>query len=364
MKILYLITKSEIGGAQVHVMDLSIGMQSLGHQVALMCPKGGWLDKEFTKINNKFYTNNYFDNTINPFKIIKACSVINKAIKDFNPDIIACHSSMAGILGRCISIFHKTPKVMFTAHSWAFTDGAPLLRKILMIPLEKFLAKFTDKIICVSNFDKGIALKYKIAKEEKLKVIYNGVPNRELRDLSKKDTFKIVSVIRLDYPKLPELLIKSFASINNSNLELSIIGYGNKINQINSLIKELGLSDKIKVLNSLNKEDVIQHLSNSDLFILTSKHEGLPITILEAMSVGLPVIASNVGGIKEEINKSCGYLIENNEESIKKAILKIISDNFLYLDMSKNAWERQRRVFSLNKFIEETEKVYKETLKI
>lgn len=364
MRILYLITKPDKGGAQVHVMDLSIGMQSLGHEVALICPMGGWLDKEFVKSNSNFYANNYFDNTVNPFKIIKACFVINKAIKDFNPDIIACHSSMAGVLGRFVSIFHTNPKVIFTAHSWAFTEGSSLFRKIVMIPTEKFLSRFTDKIICVSSFDKNIALKYKIAKEGKITVVYNGVPNREIRDLNKKETFKLITIMRLDYPKWPELLVESFAKINNLNLELLIIGYGSKINKLNSQINKLGLSNRAKVLFSIDKEQNILLLNKADLFVLISKHEGLPITILEAMSVGLPVVASNVGGIKEEINGSCGYLVENDTEKIKEAVLKITSNDNLHISMSKNAWDRQREIFSIEKFIKETEKIYKEILKI
>ncbi|HLP86298.1 MAG TPA: glycosyltransferase family 4 protein [Candidatus Paceibacterota bacterium] len=364
MKILYLITKSGLGGAQVHVLDLTTGMQSLGHTVALMCPMGGWLDKEFTKTNNNFYANNYFDNTINPFKIIKACFAINKAIKDFNPDIIACHSSVAGVLGRFMSIFHKNLKVTFTAHSWAFTDGSSFARKVLMIPIEKFLSIFTDKIICVSSFDKDIALKYKIAKNEKIKVVYNGVSNRELRNLEKKEAFRIITVTRLDYPKLPELLIKAFASIKEPDMELVIVGYGSRKGKVISLIKELNLNDKVQILDSLTKEDVIPQLAISDLFVLISKHEGLPITILEAMSVGLPVVASNVGGIKEEINESCGYLVENNIEKIKEAILKIASNSELHISMSRNTWSRQREIFSTEKFIEETERIYKEIIKI
>ena len=122
MKIFYLITKGEIGGAGVHVLDLSIGMRERGHEVALMCGKGDWLQQEFLKENKNFYSNNFLANTLNPVKIIQACLLISKAIKDFNPDIIACHSSMAGILGRLVSIFYRKPKIVFTAHSWASDD--------------------------------------------------------------------------------------------------------------------------------------------------------------------------------------------------------------------------------------------------
>lgn len=364
MKILYLITKSEIGGAGAHVLDLCAGMKSAGHKPALMCPSGGWLDKEFLKDNNDFFSNDYFSNTANPFKIIKACFLVSQAIKNFNPDIIACHSSMAGILGRVMSLFYKKPKVVFTAHSWAFTEGAPFLRKILMIPVEKFLAKFTDKIICVSLFDKNIALKYKVAKDEKIKVIHNGVRNMECRNLQRKENFRIITVSRLDYPKLPELLIRAFALVVNTkpNSELFIIGYGARLDKIVSLIQELKLTDKIKIFNIQDKEKVISELIKADLFALISKHEGLPLAVLEAMSVGLPIVASKVGGIGEEVADDCGYLVENDAEKIKDAILKIISSESLPIFMSKNSWNRQRNIFSLNKFLQETEKVYKDLL--
>lgn len=359
MKILYLITKSELGGAGVHVLDLSIGMQSRGHSVALMCPSGYWLDKEFCKTNNNFYPNNYLGNTINPFKIIRSCFAIAKAINDFKPDIISCHSSMAGIIGRFVASFYSFPKVVFTAHSWAFTDGSSFTRKIFMIPLERIFSKYTDKIICVSEFDKNIAIKYKITKLDKLVVIHNGVKNQGIKNFSTNEIFKIVTVMRLSYPKLPELLIESFNLLPRNTFELSIIGYGEKYYELNKMIIDFNLKDEIKIFNSLKKEDVINFLRDSDLFILLSKHEGLPLTILEAMSVGLPVIASNVGGIKEEINESCGILVDNNDINIKDSIIKITSDFNILKEMSQNAWKRQRDFFSVDVFIENTEKVYK-----
>jgi glycosyltransferase involved in cell wall biosynthesis len=362
MRIIYLITKSDLGGAGVHVLDLCVGMQAKGHDVALVCPQGGWLDSEFTKTKGVFYPNKYFANTINPIRIIRSMYVLYKAIKAFRPDIIACHSSMAGIVSRSVSIFLKRPKVIFTAHSWAFTTGAPVIRKILMIPIEKFLSCFTDKIICVSQFDKSIALKYKITNNDKLQVVYNGVKNRELREIKNSDIFRIVTVSRLDYPKLPDLLIQAFSLIKDANIFLEVIGYGEDINKIKSLIKNLNLEQRINIHENLKKDDIFGHLSNSDLFVLISRHEGLPLTILEAMSVGLPVVASNVGGICEEVKSDFGFLVQNNVVEIKDAIMKFISHEVNIHEMSQNSQNRQRQFFSLNKFIDETEKVYKEVL--
>lgn len=358
MKILYLITKSEIGGAGTHVALLAAGLQRRGHEIALMCPEG-WLAQEFLKENKNFYVNNHLNNTLNPIKIFKASVAISKALKDFSPDIVACHSSMAGVLGRVIARLHRKSKVIFTAHSWAFTPGAPWWRKILMIPAEKILARLTDRIICVSFFDKNIAMKYGIAGDKKLRVVYNGVKDSVLRNLERKKPFKIISVMRLDYPKLPELLVEAMSNID---AELLIVGRGAKLNKINELVAKKNLKDKVRVLLTIDRENVAEELAKADLFALVSRHEGLPMTILEAMSVGLPVVASNVGGVGEEVDEACGILVENNTDSIKKAILKIISDEALAKTMSQNAQKKQREVFSLKKFIDETEKIYKETL--
>lgn len=359
MKILYIITKAELGGASSHVFLLSKKMQEKGHNVGLLCKPNEWLSDEFKNISSNFFENNFFDNSFNIIKFIKSFFITLKTIRKFDPDIIACHSSMAGVVGRLASIFHKKSKVVFTAHSWAFTPGSPLYRIILMIPVERFLSFLTDKIICVSNFDLKIARKYKIASNKKLITIYNGVEDRNIRKNFLKDKFKIISISRLDYPKLPELLIESFSILNAENIELYIIGNGKKFNKLKSLINKLNLQNKIFLLGSIENNKIFSILEDSDLYILLSKHEGLPISILEAMSVGLPIIASNVGGIPEELDPNFGILVSNNKFSVKDAIEFFIKNKKDINLLSKFAFEKQRRVFSIEKCFHDTEILYK-----
>jgi len=182
MKILYLITKSEPGGAQTHIYQLSKYFIEKGDQVAIMSYPGGWLEQETRKIGVEFYPNKCFSNIPNPFTIFKAIKKIKNLVKDFNPDLIACHSTAAGFLGR-LTIRNKIPTI-FTAHGWAFTKGTPFLRKSAAILIEKIAGKFCSKIICVSDFDKSLVLKYKIVPIDKIEVVHNGVKFKIFRILN------------------------------------------------------------------------------------------------------------------------------------------------------------------------------------
>ncbi len=363
MRILYLITKSELGGAQTHVLSLMKCMKEKGSDVALMSYPGGWLEAEAKKIGVEFFPNTNFTNAYNPLNIPKAILKIKRAVKVFKPDIAHCHSSGAGFYTR-LAIHGKVPTI-FTAHSWAFTEGAPFLRKIIAIFAEKIVSSFTSKIICVSEFDKKLALKYKIASENKLVKIYNAVPEIEFKkNETDKNTFDILSVGRFAYPKRFDLLIKAFKNLPEDVLNksrLSIVGFGQEQEKLSDLIKELQLEDKIS-LQKINYEELIKKVSNFDIFILISKHEGLPMTILEAMSAGLPVIASNVGGIPEQINSNSGILVENTTEEITKAILDLYTNQEKKIAMGIFARKKSEKFFSMENFISKTEEVYFQVL--
>lgn len=352
MKILYTITKSEIGGAQVHVLQLAKHMKDEGHAVAIMSSPLGWLENEATKLGIRFYPNPYFANSFNPFRALKAFSLVKKTSLEFSPDIVHAHSSFAGVITR-IAIRNKIPTI-FTAHSWAFTNGASVFRKVVASIVERYISKYSSKIICVSEFDRKLALRFRIAQSEKLVAVHNGVKNQDTNSIRSNS---IVSVGRLTYPKEYGLLLEAFKQAKVS-MNLEIIGDGPDKESILEKIIDLGLTDRVSLLGALAPEEVRNKLSSASVFALISKHEGLPLTIIEAMSAGLPVIASRVGGIPEEIDETCGILVENNVEEISTAI-KLLSDQNKQRQMGESARRKFENEFTLEKFIHETELVYR-----
>lgn len=364
MKIFYLITKSEAGGAQTHIYQLSKYFIEKGNEVAIMSYPGGWLEDEIAELRGIFYHNEYLSNNLNPIRIFKAMKKIRETIKDFKPDLIACHSTVAGFLGR-LTIRNKIPTI-FTAHGWGFTEGTSFLRRKLIPSAEKIAAHYCDKIICVSEYDRRLALRYKIAPVEKLITIRNGIEilprkNAEL-NAEKRAKINIVFVGRLGRQKDPLLLIRGFNKLSSQlkdKTQISIIGEGPKRKKLEKFIKKNKLEEKIKLLGGISREKVFEILRESDIFVLTSNWEGFPYTIIEAMSFGLAIIASEVGGIKEAINDNCGILVgKGDEEELKDALEKLLKNPSLIKKMGEKAKERVEKEFSLEKMLKNTAKIY------
>ena len=229
MRILYLITKSEFGGAQTHVADICRYFNSKGYEISVMSKGGGWLEGECKKNNINFVSNLFFGNTANPLNIWRAIKGIQKYVAVFKPDIIHCHSSAAAFLGR-IAIRGKI-RTIYTAHGWGFNIGMKPWIKYPVLSTEKFCARFTDTYICVAEFVKKLAMDYELAEEDKFRVVYNGVKSDPSCVNDKSDKNKIIFVGRLAEPKIPELVIKAIAGLPVSikkSIDLTIVGDGPK----------------------------------------------------------------------------------------------------------------------------------------
>ncbi|MFB6181778.1 MAG: glycosyltransferase family 4 protein, partial [Candidatus Magasanikbacteria bacterium] len=368
MKILYIITKSTIGGAQTHISQLSSSLLSEGENVAVSAHPGGWLEKDIKNKNGKFYPNKHLRNSYNPITLLKAIKTAQDAIKDFQPDIISTHSSFAGLVGR-LAARNSNAQVLFTAHGWGFSKGTPFLRKKVIKISEKLAARYTDKIICVSNFDKKLARKNGIAEKKKLTTIHNGteIPDINHDQFPIKDKIKIVSVTRFSKQKDPILLLKSLDALPEKlkdKLELTLIGAGPKEDEVKQYVQNSSIKDKIKLTGDISREKVFQYLKKSHIFTLITKWEGFPRSILEAMSCGLPVIATNTAGIPESVTRDCGILVEKgSKEDVKNAFQELLSNPKKIEQKGKNARKRCKNKFSIEKTIRETKEIYKNLLK-
>lgn len=362
MKIFYLITKSEIGGAQTHVAQLCKYFVSQGHEVVVMSAGDGWLKKTIQKTGGMYISNNFLDNSFNPFKILKASKEIKTALSFFKPDIFCCHSSLASFVGR-LTVRNKIPTV-FTAHGWDFAPYRPWLRRQSVVVAEKLAANFCSKIICVSVFVKNLALEYKITRDDKLSVIYNGVENIKKNDLVGEDIqkhfLKIIFVGRLAKPKNPFLLVQAYAKLSSTvreKCELVIVGDGPQKSDLVKLIIKLGLSDKVHLIGNVPRDEMLKLLANSDIMVLPSLWESFGLSVLEAMSLSIPVVVSNVGGLKELVSNNSGILIDTLDD-LTTSLEKLLTDEKLRNELAARGYEQSKN-FSIESMCQKTAELYK-----
>lgn len=314
MKILYVITRAnEIGGAQTHLRDMIAALTNDHHQVELIVGEHGALVDEVLALNVHVHIVPELVREISPSKDIKSAKIIRKIIKQYSPDVIGLHSSKAGIVGRLAAIGLNVP-VVFTVHGWSFANGVNANKRRLYVFIEKLFSNITDEIITVSAQDKELAIAHNVANNERQTVIHNGIPlkNNVSHVYSDKNPVRLISVARFSEQKDHESLLKALSKVKSKRWSLTLVGKGPKLDEVKNLSVELGISEMITFTGE--RLDVDTLLAESDIFILISNWEGFPISILEAMREGLPVLASDVGGVSESvIDGKTGYLVPRGD---------------------------------------------------
>jgi len=371
--ILYIITQSELGGAQKYVFDLAKNLQNefnISVAVGEQGEKGELINKLKQK-NIKYYIIPHLKRAISPINDLLSLIEIIKLIKKIKPDIIHLNSSKISILGSIASIFSKS-KIIYTAHGWVFNEPMPKWKKLFYKYSEKFTALFKNKIICVSEFDRQIAIKEKICSPKKLITIHNGI--KQINFLSKQEARQklfrnnqnskliIGTIANLYKTKGLEYLIQSI-KILTSNFQFPIItiiiGEGKERKNLQNLINQLNLKNSIFLFGKINNASEL--LKAFDIYICSSIKEGLSYTLIEAMQAELPIVATNVGGNSELIeNNKTGILIKpQNQQELTNAINYLIKNKALSNQLRVNAEQKAMNEFSLESMISKTKKIYK-----
>jgi len=364
MKICYIVTRiDEIGGAQIHVRDMACKMSKLGHEVSVI--SGKKYDRQYLNELKKNRINVFhvkrLIREINLFSDLLALRKIMKVLRKIKPDLLSLHASKAGFLGRIAGVLTKIT-TLFTAHGWSFSEGVSMKKAIFYAAAEKLASYLVRKIINVCNYDKGLALKYGIAPSRKFTVIHNGMPDitPNLLAIPKKNHCRIVMTARFAPPKDHELLLLVLKKLEELPWHLDLIGTGPKEDEVKRIVGELGLNEKITFHGQTHR--VAEILSRAQIFVLITNWEGLPRSIIEALRAGLPIIASNVGGISELVeHETNGYLIPRGDKRQLTEYLRILlSDSLQREYMGKESRTKYELGFTFNSMYGKTTAIYKE----
>ncbi len=328
MKVAYLLTRADpIGGAQIHVRDIAFAAREHGHHPTLITSGQGPLVEGFRQAGIPVLLLPHLTAPIRPWRDVKALGEIRRALGVVRPDLVAAHSSKAGLLGRLAGRSLRIP-VVFTVHGWAFTPGVPASRAAVYRRLERMAGPFADRLITVSDFDRRLALEARISSPDRIVTVRNGMPDvaPSLRADAGRTPPTIVMVARFEPQKDHATLIRALGGLRELAWRVDLIGEGPGMTAIRALAEELGIGGRIRFLG--HRMDVPRLLADAQIATLITNWEGLPRSVLEAMRAGLPVVASDVGGIAETIREGqSGYLVRRGAvEQVRERLGRLLGD--------------------------------------
>lgn len=370
IKILYILEATS-GGTQKHVID-----------IAKKIDKSHFLiDIIYSTLRNKNFENEVdgiFNKVIGlpitrnaSFSDITNIRKMIKIIKENDYNIVHCHSTKAGFVGRLAAFLSKHRNIIYSPHGFMFCDNRIKIKRLMYLYLEKYLGYLTQKLIAVSGSEKELALEHNIVPSKKIITLFNSIDPKEYIDFNyinkvpekikdKNSEIILGTVGRLYYQKDPITLIKSFKLINEKyqNTKLIIVGDGPLENSCKKLIHKLSLEDKVELAGYQKNSRSFYEMF--DIFILSSHYEGLPYSLLEAMIMGIPSVGTSVIGIKDLIiDNVTGYLVpESNPLELANAVLRMLENPDQLNQFSINSKRRVEANFNFINGIKEYEAFY------
>ena len=251
----------------------------------------------------------------------KAVMAVRKAIKKYHPDIVYCHSSKAGAIGRMADVGIKNT-LIYNAHGWSFNMKGASGKKIKLYEMvEKMLAPMTDKIVCISEYEKKSALEHGICKEAKLVVINNGIDFDEYKDLHPKSR---------DALGIPPNAF--FLMVGDD------IGDGRFRGETERQIKEAGLEECFHITGWV--EDPINYMGVFNVAVLLSRWEGFGLVLPEYMYMGKPIVATKADAIPYVVGDA-GLLVDVDDyQAAAESVIKLFMDKELRSRVIEKGEER------------------------
>ncbi len=359
-RVLVVITRSEPGGAQVHVRDLVLGLASR-YDIAVAVGDEGFLTEALTAAGIRVFPIAGLQREVAAGSDLVALRSLRALIRQLRPALVHTHSTKAGLLGRLAARSMGVP-VIHTAHAWSFSDGIPWSRKGWAIPVEAAAGRLTDRFIVVSAADREVGMRWRVARDAQVRIVHNGVPEGGARaQVQGGDPPVVAMVARMAAPKDHGLLLRAIAQVE-APYSLWLIGDGPERPAVEAEIARLGLADRVRLLGE--RRDVPALLAQAQIFVLVSRQEGFPLSILEGMRAGLPVIASRVGGVAEAVRPEVtGLLVDRDDQpALRQSLHRLLTDPALRVAMGAAGRADFEAHFTVARMLDATAQVYNELL--
>lgn len=384
-KILFVITKSNWGGAQRYVYDLATSIPKEQFEAVVALGGEGVLADKLRDTGVRTIPLPFLTRNVSLFKDLASFFALWKLFRAERPDVVHLNSAKASGLGALAARCARVPNIIFTAHGWAFNENRPPFQRLLIKFFSWLTVVLAHKTIAVSDAVHDDTKRWSFVRN-KIHTIKNGivapqfVAREEARatltkiadaqgqtlgsgalrsDLGHRDIFLLGTIAELHKNKGLEYAILALAQIAPSNPHAFyfILGDGEEKEQLHALIKQHGLEERVFLLGFV--PDAAQYLPAFDCFILPSIKEGLPYVLLEAGYASLPVIATNVGGIPEIIDDAAGLLVPPRDtDALARSIEQLVKNPTDRAALGTALHDKVAKEFSLSKMADETVALY------
>lgn len=308
----------------------------------------------------------HIDFSRNPFsfKNIKAAKQIRAVLKNGKFDMVHCNTPIGGIVGRVCAHVEKVKCIIYQAHGFHFWKGAPLINWLVYYPAERMLSRITDLIITITREDYNASLNMHASAcryvhgvgidFSRFKRRVDNDRNIRLRQLIgiPKENIVLLSVGELNNNKNHKAVIKALSLLpQNDNITYVICGDGPLKEEYKRMAVSLGLEKQLKLVGYVS--NVEDYYRMSDCFIFPSLREGIPSAIMEAMAIGVPILASNIRGVCDLINDNSVLFSPNDEKEIAHKIIQVLSKTH-----SLNDYDDVLDEYSLDNVVSELKTIY------
>lgn len=384
IKIVRIIARLNIGGPAVNAVLLSDGLNNNGFSTCLVTGSIEQAEGDMSYLAEQKGVRPIFvpelGRKLDLFRDLMAFWKIYRVIKKEQPDIVHTHTAKAGALGRIAAILAGVRVRVHTFHGHVFDGYFGSIATKVFIAIERLLARFTTKVVAVSNsVANDISIRYNIAPKEKIAVIPLGFDLERFlkadenrgklkKELGLSEEIALVGIVgRL----VPIKNHKMFLDVAKKLLTIDyglwtkfvIVGNGELRQELENYAEKLGIKNSVIFLGW--RRDLENIYADLDVVCLTSLNEGTPVSLIEAMASARPVVATDVGGVRDIVkNEENGLLVSSNDvSSFSKALLKMLNDREKRIEMGRNGREFVKVNYNKDRLIEGTKYLYKCLLK-
>lgn len=374
-KILFLITKSNWGGAQRYVFDLATHLPA-DYEPVVALGGNGALSEKLTEAHIRVITLPSLERDVSLLKELKSIRELSRILREERPDIFHVNSSKAGAIGTLLGRLHRVPLIVFTAHGWAFNEERSWWQRLIIKSIHWLTVLFSHRTIAVSD-----AIKKQLTwpgAQKRMTVIHPGrAPIAFEERMNARQTLLVqfpnhqdvqgdiwVGTIGELHPiKQHERTIAAMATLikTHDRLRYFIIGGGNSQTTLETLIKKHQLEQHVFLVGAITEAG--RFLQAFDMFVLPSRSEAFGYVLVEAGQAKLPVIAANVGGVPEIItNNTSGLLIDPTPDAIAVAVDTLLDSPTLRGRFGEVLHQMVTEKFSLDAMVDKTVSLYSETI--